>query len=145
MSLEVQNGRAVLFGIKNDGSPITIEGYATFILTDGKLDHKFKVTEVTEENESDATLIGTNEHYETTITWTPAGATRAAAVDTVVFPVPLKKLVMTHYAVDLLNGDWIYMGDGTVNITQGVGKMSLKVRKYVDADQNTLLSTTVQG
>jgi hypothetical protein len=145
MALEIQNGKATLFGIKNDGSPISISGYASFILQDGKLDHKFKLTAVEDENEADASLISTNEHMEATITWTPAGATRAAAVDTVVLPTPLQKITMSHFAVDLLNGDWIYVGDASVNLSHSTGKMSLKVRKYVDDAQNASLSTTVSG
>ena len=39
MAQEVQNGKAVLWGIANDGTAISIDGYATFILQDGKLDH----------------------------------------------------------------------------------------------------------
>jgi hypothetical protein len=145
MALEIQNGKAVLFGITNSGSPITMSGYASFILQDGKLTHNFKLTAVEDENEADTALIGTNEHIEETITWTPAGATRQAAADTTALPAPLQKITMSNFKVPLLNGDWIYVGGGTIDVNHAVGKMSLKLRKYVDDTQNALLTTTVQG
>jgi hypothetical protein len=145
MALEIQNGQAVLFGIANDGSKITISGYASFILQDGKLDHKFKMTAVEDENEADAALVATNEYYEATITWIPSGASRVAALATVALPVPLQALSMSHFAVNLLNGTWIYVGDASVNLTHSTGKMSLKVRQYTNLSQNSSLATTVSG
>ena len=145
MALEIQNGQAVLYGIANDGSKITISGYASFILQDGKLDHKFKLTAVEDENEADAALVATNENYETTITWIPSGLTRAAVVATVATPTPLQSIVMSHFAVSLLNGTWIYVGDASVNLTHSTGKMTLKVRKYVDLIQNASLAANVSG
>lgn len=138
--LEVQNGKAVLWGISGS---INIEGYASFILQDGKLDHKFKLTPIEDETDHDATLIATNEHFETTITWIPAGSTRAAALATVTVPDPLQSITMSGFDVDLLNGTWIYIGDATVNVNHAAGKMSLKVRKYADETQNASLSNTV--
>ena len=103
------------------------------------------MTAIEDENDFDAALVATNAHYETTLNWTPSGATRAAAIDTVVVPAPLQKIVTAHFAVDLLNGDWIYVGDATVNLSHTAGKMSLKVRKYADDDQNDSLTTTVSS
>lgn len=145
MSLEVQNGKAVAWGIANDGTAISIEGYASFILQDGKLDHKFKLTAIEDEAEFDVSLIATNPHCETTITWQPAGATRADALATISIPVPLKTITIAHWAVPLFNGDWIYVGDASVNLSHTAGKQSLKVRKYDDAAQNASLATTVSG
>jgi hypothetical protein len=144
MALEIQNGQAVLFGIANDGSKITISGYASFILQDGKLDHKFKMTAVEDENEADAALIATNEYVEATLTWIPSGANRAAVLATITtLPTPLQKITTTHFAVALLNGDWIYVGDASINLTHSTGKMSLKVRQYVNTAQNLSLVQTV--
>jgi hypothetical protein len=43
------------------------------------------------------------------------------------------------------NGAWIYVGDQGVDLSHGVAKVSLKIRKYDDSTQNTSLTTTVSG
>jgi len=145
MPEEVQNGLAALSGIRNDGSPVTIEGYASFILDSAKLAHKFKLDSIEDELGFDTNLMACNGHVELDIQWTPAGATRAAAEDTAAFLPPLSKVTLTHFAVDAVNGDWIYIGDGSIDLSKKAGKMSLKLRKYDDEDQNDSLTTTVTG
>ena len=142
MGLEIQNGKAVVWGI---GGTIAITGIATFILQDGKLDHKFKETRLEDEQEQDVSWIATNEHFETTITWTPAGATRAGALATITIPEPFKKITMCGFDADILNGDWGYVGDATLNLTHTAGKMSMKVRRYLNEQQNTNFVTNVSG
>jgi hypothetical protein len=142
MSLEIQTGKAILWGI--NGSP-TVEGYAGVLLQDGKLEHKFKMTPIEDEREFDVSLIATNEHFETTLTWTPASTSRAGAAATVSTPEPFKKITLSGFEVEDMNGDWIYVGDASVNLSHTAGKMSLKVRKYVDALQNASLASTVSG
>jgi|SRR3990167_738959 len=145
MANEVQNGTAVLHGITDDGSPISMEGYATFILESAKGGHKFKLDSVEDEVGFDKALIATNAHVELDITWMPSGATRAAAAATAVFLTPLAQVTLDNFKVAAFNGDWIYVGDQSIDLSHGVAKMSLKVRKYDDATQNSSLSTTVVG
>jgi hypothetical protein len=145
MPAEVQNGTGILFGISNSGSAITLEGYATFILETTKGQHKFKLEAVEDETGFDRSLIATNAHVEIDITWTPSGATRAAAAETAVFLTPLSKVALANFAVVAFNGDWVYVGDLSIDLSHKQGKMQLKLRKYDDADQNTSLTTTVSG
>jgi hypothetical protein len=142
MPTEIQNGTAVLFGIRNDGSAITIEGYATFLIDTAKLGHKFKIDEVEDELGAHASLIGTNPYKELDITFVPSGANRAAAEAVAATPTPLTSVTLDNFAVTAYNGDWLYVGDATIDLSHGVGKMSLKLRKYDDATQNTSLTTT---
>src|SRR5438132_7046056 len=145
MPSETQTGSGILFGITNNGSPITLEGYATFILDTAKASHKFKLDEIKDEIEFDRALVATNAHIETDITWTPSGATRAAAAATAVFLLPLSKVTLANFKAAAFNGDWVYVGDESIDLSHGMAKMSLKIRKYDDADQNTSLTTTVVG
>jgi hypothetical protein len=145
MADEIQTGTAVLFGIANDGSAITMEGYATFILETTKANHKFKIDNVEDENGFDKALVATNPHREIDITWTPSGATRADAAATAVFLEPLDKVTLDNFKATVFNGDYIYIGDAGLELNHKQGKMSMKLRKYDDDAQNASLTTTVSG
>lgn len=145
MPTEVQNGTAVLYGITNDGTPISIEGYATFIIETTKGSHKFDLEAVKDENGFDKSLIATNGHVEIDITWTPSGATRAAAAATAIFLEPLAKVALDNFKLTQFNDDWVYVGDMSIDLSHKQAKMALKIRKYDDADQNSSLTTTVVG
>ena len=142
---DIQTGKGILFGITNSGTPITLTGFATFILESGKAAHKFKLTAVEDEGEADVALIATNPCLEIDVTWTPSGATRAAAAATAVFLAPLAKVTLANYKVAAFNGDWIYIGDQSIDLSHNVAKISLKIRKYDDPTQNASLVTTVTG
>jgi hypothetical protein len=144
MPQEVINGSAILHGIRNDGTAIDID-YLAFIDT-SKVQHKFKLDAIEDEQGFDASLIATNEHYECDITLTPKGATRAAVEAAVVVLEPLASVAFTHFSVAIFNGTWIYVGDQSIELSKGKeGKVTLKFRKYADSTQNTSLSTTVSG
>lgn len=141
MPSEVQNGTAVIHGIKNDGSSITITGYASFLLESGKAQHKFKLDNVEDEVGFDASLIATNGFVELDIMWTPSGASKAAALATAVFLEPLAMVTLDNFAVTTFNGDYVYIGDGSIDLSHKVAKLGLKLRKYDDEDQNASLTT----
>jgi hypothetical protein len=145
MANETQNGKAILYGITNSGNPITITGYASFILESAKAGHKFDMEHIKDENGFDAALIATNGRIELDLTWCPAGATRAAAIATAAMPAPLSKVTLSNFDVAAFNGDYVYVGDAMIDLTQKQAKMSLKIRKYDDATQNASLVTTVLG
>ncbi len=130
MPAEVQTGTAVLHGITTDGSAISIEGYATFILDSAKGGHKFKLDAVEDETGFDTCLVATNAFVEMDITWMPSGATRAAAAATAAFLTPLANCTLDNFKVTAFNGDWIYVGDQSIDLSHGVAKMSLKLRKF---------------
>src|SRR5688572_15678737 len=116
MALEVQNGLAQIHGIRNNGSAITIEGYASFLLDTAKATHKFKVTEGEDETGFDANLTATNAHVEIDLVFRPAGATRDAAEDVAVFLDPLRSVTLANFKVDEFNGDWIYIEGGSIDL-----------------------------
>lgn len=140
---ETQNGTAIVFGITNSGTPITIEGYATFILETGKAQHKFKVDYIEDENGFDTAAVATNAFTEVDLTWTPSGASKAAAAATAVFLEPLSKVTLANFTVTEFNGDWLYIGDASIDLSHKQAKMMIKVRKYADSDQNSSMTTTV--
>lgn len=134
-----------MFGITNDGTAISMTGYASFLMESGKAGHKFELDAIKDMNKADATLISTNGHVELDVSWVPSGATRAAAAATAVFLAPLTKVTLAHFKVGAFNGDWVYVGDESIDLSLGAAKISLKLRKYDDAAQNTSLTTTVTG
>jgi hypothetical protein len=143
---EIQTGNATIHGITNNGSAFTISGYATFLLEQLKAAHKFNLREIKDETDFDAALVATNQCVELDITFKPSGATRAAAAAVAVFPTPLATVTLANFKVSLVNGTWTYVGDGTLDLMSNEsGKMTLKIRKYSDATQNTALTTTVTG
>lgn len=145
MAAEVQNGTGIIQGITNSGSAISMTGYATFILDTAKAQHKFKLDAVEDENAADANLTATNPHVELDINWTPSGASRSAAASTMVFLEPLAKVTLANFKATTFNGDYVYVGDGSIDLSHGPAKMSLKIRKYDDSTQNALLTSTVSG
>jgi hypothetical protein len=145
MAAEIQYGKAVVHGITNGGTAISIAGYATFILDSLKGGHKFDLDEVKDELKFDASLIAVNGHLEVTINWKPAGATRAAAAATAVILAPLANVALANFKVAAFNGTWIYVGDNEISLSQSPAGMSIKIRKYDDATQNTSLTTIVTG
>jgi hypothetical protein len=145
MPAETQTGKGILWGITNNGAAISVTGFATFILDTAKAGHKFKLTAIEDEGEADAALVATNPHLEQDLTFTASGASRAAAAATATFLAPLAKVTLSNFKVAAFNGDWIYVGDESIDLSHGAAKIALKVRKYDDAAQNTSLTTTVAG
>jgi hypothetical protein len=120
----VQKGAATLYGV---GTSCSVTGYASALLQDGKLDHKFKLTAVEDEKGCDASLVAQNEHYEVTVTFVPL-----AAGCTISGTTPLATVALAGFGCGDLNGNWYYVGDGSVNLSQASGKISLKLRRYID-------------
>jgi hypothetical protein len=145
MATEVQNGSAILTGIRSSGGAISIEGYATTLIETAKLGHKFNLEAVQDELGFDASLVAANGHREVDIVFVPKGSNRAAAEAVAAVINPLAKVALANFAVSALNGDWIYVGDASIDLSHGVGKVSLKLRKYDDEEQNASLTTTVSG
>ena len=120
-------------------------GYATFILETSKAQHKFKLEAIEDELGFDRSLIATNANVEVDITWTPSGASRAAAAATAAFLTPLSLVTLANFSAATFNGDWVYIGDSSIDLSHKQAKMQLKLRKYDDTDQNSSLTTTVSG
>ena len=145
MPAEIQTGTGIVYGVTNSGSAITMTGFATFILETAKGGHKFDLADIKDENNADVTLIATNARIELDIAWTPSGATRAAAATTAAFITPLTKVTLANFKVTAFNGDYVYVGDESIDLSHGAAKMSMKLRRYTDTNQNASLVATVTG
>ena len=147
MPAEIQVGTAVLHGITNSGSAITITGFATFLFDSAKAQHNFDIQDIKDATGFDACAVATNEHVEIDLNFTPSGATRAAAAAICAFPTPLSKVVLANFKVTAFNGDWQYRGGTAIDLTNtGPAKISsVKIRKYSDTTQNASLVVTVSG
>ena len=116
----IQTGQVVIYGL---GDAVSVAGVAGIVET-GKADHKFKLDNVEDENGSDAALIATNQHVEATFVVVP---TTSAG-----FITPLASVITSGFAMDELNGTWIYIGDGSVDMSHKMAKYSIKCRRYID-------------
>lgn len=145
MASEVQQGKAIIFGITNNGTAITMTGVATFILDSVKGQHNFDVDEIRDENNFTASVIASEMHEEIDVQWTPSAATRALAAGTAAYPVALSKVTLANFAVDQFNGDYQYRPGASIDLGKKDAKMSIKLRKWQDSDQNASLTTTVSG
>lgn len=147
MASAVQTGKGVLFGIPNSGSALGIDGVATFTLDSVKVNRKFEMEALKDEGGFDCNLTGYNTYDELDITWTPTGASTAAAAATVDTPKdPLATMVLANFKVAGINGTWLVMDGQGLDLSAGkFAKSQLKLRKYADAEQNALLTTAVSG
>lgn len=146
MAAEIQNGTATVFGITNDGTAISIAGYATFLLQGASPTHKFDIKAIKDADNYDANLIASNGMVEMDIDFYPSGSTRAAAAAVAVFLSPLSSVATAHFKIAALNGTWIYIGNEKLDLSNSdSAKITLPLRKYDDSTQNTSLVATVSG
>lgn len=139
----IQTGTAAIEGIGNSGSAITVSGFATFLLQNLDLTHKFDRREVKDAEGNDAQLSARNAYVEMTVDFVPSGANRAAAVAVVAFPTALAKVTIANCEVGEVNGDWVYMGDAKLQLKNAEnGTYSLPLRQYTNSTQNGSLTTT---
>jgi hypothetical protein len=141
MASAIQRGRAILHGIRNNGTAIDI-GYDAFIDT-AKVNHEWDEDKTKDNEGFTANMSATDARKMTDITMVPNGATRADAEAAAVFLEPLEVIPFSGFAVEALNGNWIYKGSA-IELSTKAGKMSLKFERYDDEDQMTTLSTTVE-
>lgn len=156
MPAEVIVGDATVPGILNNGSTMTMTGYATFIWDQLAGRHNFDTRDVKDERAFDKSSSAHNEHFEITVDFTPTGATRTAAAAVCTVPAPLAKITLANCkvqtafgssAVKLFDGDYSYRGGASITMTkEGETKITgMTLRKYADSAQNASLVTTVSG
>ena len=159
-------GQAVLHGIQNDGTAISVTKYATFIMTKISAQHMFELKKV--KNELDFTTAGVSvdETADITIDLTISGGpsgTRATAAATAVFPAPLSKITLSHVKIQtsfetsnntsgaagtkIFDGDYSYEGGTTIDLNQSdFAKLTgIKLKKYADSAQNVSMTTPIVG
>lgn len=144
MAAEVQHGTAVLYGITNLTTAITILGYATFLPQSVNATQNFEEKVTKDANGADANWTTQNEHSIVKIKFVMSGATRAAAAAIGAFVSPLAKVTLANFLVSTLNGDYQNMSGATIDLgNEKNGEVDLTLRKYADSTQNTLATGTV--
>ena len=149
---EIQNGKAVVFGIASSGNQIGIDGsdqavpgYASFIWDTVKGAHKWDSDFIKDELNADAAVVASNPHIELDIVFTPAGSTRADVAGKTVFALPNSKVTLSDFKIAAFNGDYLLLSDQGIDLSHKEAKMPMKLRKYDDEDQNKSMTTTVSG
>ena len=166
MATDILVGQAVLHGIQNDGTAISISGYATFILNKLSAAHMFELKKVKNELDFTTAAISVDESAEITMDFTVSGGsagTRATAATTAVFPAPLAKVTLSHVKIQtafatsnntsgatgtkIFDGDYSYEGGATIDLSNSdFAKLTgLKLRKYADSTQNASMTTAITG
>jgi hypothetical protein len=160
--IETLVGDAIIHGIRATGSQttgysgITISGYATFILDRLEAQHMFDKYKLKNELGFDISGAAFNERSEITIDFTPAAATRAAALLIPDFPLAFSAITIANCAVAtgfgagaaaIFNGVYLYEGDARILQQSGVAvKLNgLKLTKYADSAQNAIMTAIVSG
>jgi hypothetical protein len=154
MPQEIQNGLAVVFGIKPNGDKIAISGYAGVILEDVKITHKNETDTIRDENNATTTKIYTDGHKEVDINFVPSAAdaegSKDSAYDSAIFIPPGAKVLLTGFKVNPGPGEtnwnedpWVREGDQTLTLSHKEAKLTLKVRQYDDRAQNDMMCNTV--
>lgn len=141
MATETQNGRARVWGIRNDGTAISITGFVSTIES-AKIDVKHDKETLKDENGFTNCIIWADGMKTLTLSFSPSATTRAEAEDECVVVAAGAAITITHFAVDEFNGTWINDGDQSIDLSQKSGKVTLKLMQYLDEEQNTLLATT---
>lgn len=131
-----------------------MDGYLTASIQSIKASHKFPIVEVKDSAGFDNSLYAPNEIIELDVEVKLTAATVAAANGSAVFLRPLAQLTFTNADLPWINstgvagaytGAWVYVDGSTIDLSNAApGGAAIKLRKYANAAQNTLLTTTVQ-
>lgn len=139
---EVQIGAiAYLFGITNNGTPISITGIPSFETESDDLTYTWTEKENQDTTGNTQNITQTNFKYERSIKFKPSGATRAAAAAVADTVLTLVVLVVANYKVNAFNGTWRIKPGTKVNLKQGDdAAIDISAEKFLNAAQNTALT-----
>lgn len=137
------NGQAVV---------ITASGamnvYASINIQNIKGSHNFATEEIQDFEGFDATWLARNEYIEMDVQVKLTGASKALAAANGAFMVPLSAVAFTNADLNWINatglpngtytGNWQYRSGGDIDVNNDKpGGMTIKLRKYANAAQNT--------
>ena len=145
MADSVQVGKGVVFGIASaTGRTIAITGVIG-LLDSVKVARKGKIETLEDADSNTAAKIGSDSHLEGDFVWQAAADSREnARAGAALLPL-LAKVTITDFALDYINGDWLYEADEAIDLTHKTAKLQFKLRKWDDPDQNTALTTIIEG
>lgn len=141
---------AYIFGITNDGTPITMAGTASILgeLESDDLTLTWKEKENTDTTGNVQNIIQSNFKYERSIKFFPSAATRAAAAtlaDQVTGAtggvVNIHTITVAHYAIPAFNGTWRIKPGTKINLKMDDNaSIDMNVEKYLNNTQNIALT-----
>lgn len=143
------NGHAFITGISTGGQTVQIGGYAACFIDSVPMQHMADLTEHKGASGNVGALQWNNERLEMTITFRPASTASIEAAEAKAIIIPKGATValsgfkqVKRNGVDVLNGDWINVGDATLTLNVSErADVTLQIRNYLD--QQTLLKTQV--
>lgn len=150
-NVEVQVGLAKIYGMWGGtaAAPTTPTiGLGTATMESADFAHDFTNEELVDAFGNVETAISTKETYDITISFMPNGATRALAGTALgnLIPAPQSKVTLSNFvgpssSTGKINGDWRYIGGGTIKLTP-TGPVVMGLRLRADIANRTALCTT---
>ena len=143
---------AYLFGITNNGTPISITGLASFETQSDDVNLTWTEKDNTDTTGNTQNITQFNFKYERSIKFKPSGVSRTAAAalaDTVLATtgtgslatMTLQTLVVAGYKVNAFNGTWRIKPGVKVNLKMADdADIDISAEKYVNTSQNTALT-----
>ena len=138
MATLTKRGKAQVFGIPGDFDVILYP-----VQQSAKLNHNFKEEIVADPLNQDCAWNATNEHIMGDVMMKLLGDTQAHAVAGGAFLAPLAVVTLSGFDLAVYNTTWeIVPGSDIDQKNTSVGDITFKLRRYVDATQNTLAAAT---
>ncbi len=143
------NGVAVIKSIEpTSGQTITVTGYAAFFIQSLKATQNFDQNFIKDSLGFDAAAIARNNYIELDMEFIPYHATLGDSVlgstNGTVFLAPQAAIAFANLRVTALNATYMHMPGTTINLAnEEVASMTLKVRRYLNTDQNTQMTTVI--
>ena len=155
---EIITGVAVLNGVKDNGSAITLSYIASFQLERMEAEQAFGGYEVKDALGNTVAIVAFDEMGHVTVDLIPSSSTRAIAATLTGLPIPLSSITIGNCLVNtgftssggtppLFNGAHVYRGGARLlqQSGQALKMTGVKLDVWANATQNTALNTTVVG
>jgi len=138
MATKTFRGKAQVAGFAG-----TIDVVVYPVQQSGKLTHKFEMEKIKDADGQFASARTQNEMVDFDLEMKLVGDTAAHAATGAAFLAPQASVTLSAFTVAQYNGVWIYAPDSSMSLkNDSAGDMSYRLEKYVDATQNTLMTTT---
>jgi hypothetical protein len=144
-------GHGFLYGVSPSGLSVAIGGYTKAWIDSLPIAHRCKMDEHVGTNGLTGAFVFLNEYFELQVSFRPSSTSTVAAAGTETIFVPKGSVlalsgfqIIRHNSVDILNGNWLYVGDSTITLNKDEpATIDMSIRRYVDSGQMNTLSTTV--
>lgn len=108
-----------------------------------QMSHKFDHEKIKDADGNDSSQRAQNEMLDGSLEMKLLGDTLAHAQSGAAFFAPLASVTISACPVSIWNGVWFIAPDSNLSLkNDAVGDVSYKLQRYVDATQNTLMTST---